>query len=408
MNVLYVYGAFFDTHVFGINGLMGMSTVQYAVCVVVTLGAAALLGAVNPAIALDGQAAAIIAAAASWPVFFFLRTNLLNADGNMLTPKFESDVPRLGAHLTHDELLELWVHSRIWHYTHQWWGWSVVFSYQVLSCLAGSVFIYGMLRLAGRLSPARSWLFLAGALGGGYLQLFFGDVENYTITAALIVLFVLAAWRFLAGESGLWLPTCVLALAMCFHLETGWLLPSLLYLFAVSSSREGNTHDVVKSAAAGAAIGVGTLFYFHFNGLPVWRFFSSHAGHALRMNGVFAIGMPRTYYVEQLDLLLLLCPAVAMLVPLAIWHRERDEGTRFLAIAAGSMLLLQLVWKAQLGVFDDWNLYAIGGMLTGLFIWRGVTAAAQTAPARITAAALAATGWLHTSAWILMNHRHGH
>jgi hypothetical protein len=138
------------------------------------------------------------------------------------------------------------------------------------------------------------------------------------------------------------------------------------------------------------------------------RFFSSHAGHALRMNGVFAIGMPLRYYGEQLNLLLLLCPAVAMGAVLAAWRRfGRDEVTLFLGISAGSMLLLQVVWRSQLGILDDWNLYAIGGMLLSLFIWRGMANAARTPAMRVVAAAFAATGWLHTYAWILMNHRHG-
>jgi hypothetical protein len=77
----------------------------------------------------------------------------------MFTRKFEADVPRVGAHLTHDEVLELFLHSRSGTTTHQWGGWSVVFSYQVVSCLAGGALRYGMLRLAPRLAPARTWLF---------------------------------------------------------------------------------------------------------------------------------------------------------------------------------------------------------------------------------------------------------
>ena len=116
---------------------------------------------------------------------------------------------------------------------------------------------------------------------------------------------------------------------------------------------------------------VATAVYFHFHGLPLRRFFSSHAGNALRLNGVFAIGMPSTYYVEQVNLLLLLCPAVLMLMPLFVWHRhDLDDEDRFLAIGAASMLVFQAIWKAQLGVYNDWNLYAIGGVVVSLLVWR--------------------------------------
>src|SRR5262249_55077935 len=133
--------------------------------------------------------------------------------------------------------------------------------------------------------------------------------------------------------------------------------------------------------------------------------FSSHAGYALRLNGVFAVGMPAHYYVEQLELLLFLCPAVAMAGALAVWRRfGGDEAATFLGIAAGSLVLMQAVWKSQIGVLDDWNLYAIGGMLAGLFIWRALAHAARTTAMRVAAAVIAAAGWLHTYAWIVMNH----
>ena len=44
------------------------------------------------------RSTAAIAAASRGSVFFLLRTNVLNQDGNMLTPKLERDVPLLGAH----------------------------------------------------------------------------------------------------------------------------------------------------------------------------------------------------------------------------------------------------------------------------------------------------------------------
>ena len=209
-----------------------------------------LCAALNPRRFIDRQATALFAATLSWPVFWGLRTNWLNADGNMLTPKLEADVPRLGAHLTHDELLELFLHSRVWHYTHEWWGWSVVVAYQVVSCTAGALFIYALVRLARRLAPAAPWLFVAGVLAGGYMQLFFGDVENYTVTAAIVAFYTLAALRFLAGEVPLWVPAATLAIAACFHLESAWLWPSALYLAVVSyTAAEGDASEAIVAAA---------------------------------------------------------------------------------------------------------------------------------------------------------------
>jgi hypothetical protein len=367
------------------------------------------LGWVNPRLPFERPVVSLGAALVAFPLFFALRTNLLNADGTMLTPKFERDVPLMGAYLSHDELLEFFVHSRFWYYTNKWWGWSVVFSYQVASCAAGCLFVYALVRLSRRLAAERTWLFLTGVLSGAYMQLFFGDVENYTITAALVTVYVLLACRFLAREVPLWIPLLTLAVATAFHLEAGWLLPSALFLCLVSRSRTGALRDALKAALIGGAVVPLVFLYFNFHGLPLLRFASSHAGNALRLKNVFAIGMPRGYYADQLQLFLWLCPTALMIVPSVIWRtRPVDEVATFLAISAGSMMLLQAIWKSQIGVFEDWNLYAIGGMLTMMCIWRYMAVAAITRPMRIAGAALAAVGSLHTYAWILANHRSGH
>ena len=410
MTALYAGSALVSgADLFGVDPFRSFGVRSWAAGAAIVLGAIGLCGAFNPRRFIDDQATALVAAALSWPVFWGLRTNWLNADGNMLTPKLEADVPLLGAHLTHDELLELFVHSRVWHYTHEWWGWSVVVAYQVVSCTAGALFIYALVRLARRLAPAAPWLFVAGVLAGGYMQLFFGDVENYTVTAAIVALYALAALRFLAGEVPLWVPAVTLAVAACFHLESAWLWPSAVYLAVVSyRRRRGDASEAIVAAALASTVLGATFVYFQFHGLPLMRFFSSHAGHALRMNGVFAIGMPLRYYGEQLQLLLLLCPAVVMVIPLVAWRRfGGDEITVFLGLSALSMLLLQAIWRSQIGVLDDWNLYSVGGMLTSLFVWRAIAGAAVTRAMRLTAAACAAVGWLHSYAWIVMNHRHG-
>jgi hypothetical protein len=385
----------------------GVAPVPSLLVIAGALAAACTVAWIDPAIAIERPVTAALVAIATFPVFFALRTNALNADGHMLTPKFEHDVPLVGAHLSHDELLELFVHSRFWYYTHQWWGWSVVFSYRVVSCAAGCVFVYALLRLAHRLAPERTWLFISGAVSGAYMQLFFGDAENYTITAALVVVYLLTAARFIAREAALWAPALALAVAMAFHLEAGWLLPSALYLAVVSRSRTGTWRDATRAAAVGIGVIAAVFVYFQFNGLPLIRFFSSHAGNALRLKDVFSFRMPAAYFVDQLKLLLLLCPAIVMLIPAVIWRRRGDELTRFLVVCAASTLAMQIVWKSEIGVFEDWNLYATGGLLAAIVIWRYVAANAVTMPLRIVAAAVVAFSAVHTYAWIVANHRYG-
>ena len=356
---------------------------------------------------LDSHAAAVVAALLSWPVFLLFRTHVLNPDGNGFTPKFEADVPRVGAHVTHDEMLELFVHSRFWFHTHGWWGWSVVQSYQVLSCAAGACFVYVLFRLARRLAPEAPLLIVAGVLAGGYMQLFFGDVENYTMTAVFIALYVLAALRYVVGESPLWVPAVALATAASFHLESAWLGPSLLYLCALSRQRSGDDRAAIRSLAAATFVVLATVVYMEFHGLPLRRFFSSHAGEAIRMKGMFSFTMPASYFLEQLRLLLLLCPVVVIAVPLVGWRAPHDQTDAFLAIAAASTMVFQFTWKSQIGVFNDWNLYAVNGLMLAFWLWRRLAIAARAPWLRAAAFALAALCAWPTYAWILANHAGG-
>jgi len=402
---------------FGVNALGGVAVAWPALLVGAAVAGGLALGATvrapeRPGGRLRSRATAALVALAAGPVFWVARTTWLNPDGLRYGDKFRADVPVYGAHVTHDEMLELYVHSRFWDRTHAWWGWTVEHSYQVLSCAAGVVFIYVMARLAPRLAPRAPWLLLAGALAGGYLQLFFGDVENYTITAALVAGYLLAAARYLDGDTPLLVPALTLATALTFHLVSGWLLPSAVYLAAVSHHRRGGAGEWRASVAAAVALGAGALAYMHWHGLPIERLLSSHAGRSLRVGtytyfGAAGESSAWDYYRDQVNLLMLLCPAVLLIGPLAIRRRlDADLHGRFLLVAASGLLVFQGVWTAQLGVYNDWNLYAVGGLVISTALWRAVAVAATTPARRGAAVAVAAVAALHTGAWILGNHFH--
>ena len=113
---------------FGINALRQAPTDSLPVI------AAAVLVLAAAAVALDARGAtrwvasypsAIAAGVIAGGMMFAWRSAFLNPDALMFAPKFEAAVPVSGAFITHDEMLEFLVHSRVWDYTHRWWGWSV-------------------------------------------------------------------------------------------------------------------------------------------------------------------------------------------------------------------------------------------------------------------------------------------
>jgi hypothetical protein len=338
-------------------------------------------------------------------LFFGLRSNFLNPDSIDLTWKLPRDVALKGAHVTHDEMWELYLHSRFWHYTNRVAGWSVTLSYQVLSSLAGGLFVLILLFYARLLVP-RGALALAGLVAsGGFMQLFFGDPENYTLTAVLVLAYLYASALHLRGKCTVVWPSMSLALAITFHLLAGWLLPSLAYLHLLQL-RKRNLAAIALGAGAFVSIVALTLLFFHFQGLPLRDlYWNSHAfGHGGDILSMLAEPKP-LYYLGLLNLLFLLMPAIWLVLPLVAFKRIALEPLNVhLVLASAFMLVFMFIWKATLGVYSDWNLFANAAIPLSALIGYNL-ARVEHLPHR--GEILLALSWvfaMHSYCWIVSNH----
>lgn len=354
---------------------------------------------------LQRRARLVMVGLLSAGAFFLLRNNFINEDGMQFARKFARDIPVSGAHVTHDEMWELFVHSRFWHWTHGQWGWSVELSYQVLSALAGGLFVVLLYLYARRAFPRMPPLFMLFAVSGGYMQLFFGDVENYTLTSVLVLAYFFAARRHIENGNTSTIPSLLLGTAITFHLLALSLLPSLLYLL-YRRWESGSRGEVLRAVGAlGGVIG-GTLLWFHFHGLHLRNlWYHSHVfGHGGDVIGMLA-PLSAVYYVELFSLLLLLMPVVLLLLPDARHILQwRDPVHTHLLVAALGMSLYVLLWEAKLGVRQDWNLYAPAALpwmlLVACYLCREGKDTYRVRPIRI----VGALGFLHSALWIIGNH----
>jgi hypothetical protein len=388
------------------DGLFGFSQLSWW-GLLLTAAIGALIVTVPAAVRtrLDTPLVRAELAVACGVAFYLLRSWFINPDGALFPMKFMIDIPARGFHATHDEMWELYVHSKFWFYTNAWFGWSVDLSYQVLSCAAGAVFVFLLLTWARRLLPQHwPWAFLA-CISGGYMQLFFGDAENYTLTTTLVMAYFLASARSLEERTSVVSPSLLLATAITFHLEAGFLLPSLAHLWVVAWWRGAKTQVAV--ALTGLIIIVaGTLLFFHLEGLPIGDLFShSHAfgdgGHFLQM-----IATPSAdYYFQIANLAFLLVPAWVILLALLAYRRIRwDAVNVHLVVASGVMIAFVLCWRAQLGVYNDWNLFAMAAVPISLLVWRNVFEAAGSGRVPWPVVALVTLFFAHSYSWVIANH----
>jgi hypothetical protein len=300
---------------------------------------------------------------------------------------------------------ELYLHSRFWHYTNRLAGWSVTLSYQVLSSLAGGLFVL-LLFLYSRLLVPRRALVLAGLVAsGGFMQLFFGDPENYTLTAVLILAYPYASAAHLRGRCSVVWPGLLLGLAITFHLLAGWLLPSLGYLCFLQL-RQRRYGSVALAMVGLLSIVALTLLFFHFQGLPLrdlyWK------SHAFGEGGDILSKLARPdklYYLGLLNLLFLLVPAVWLVPPLLGFRRiDRRPVNVHLLLASVFMLIYMFTWKATLGVLSDWNLFANAAIPLSALIGYNLSKI-ETLPRR--GEILLALSWvfaMHSYCWIVSNH----
>jgi hypothetical protein len=341
-------------------------------------------------------------------LFYLLRNEFVNQDGRAFLDRFLRDVPTKGAHVTHDEMWELYIHSKAWYWASTRLGWTLIQTYQRLSIAAGASFVFVLLRLCFIVSPKNPFALFLAITAGGFMQLFFGDVENYTLTAVLVLAYLYLGIAHLRCGAPLVAPSAVLALAITFHLLAGFLIPSLLYLWWRAMRTHGWRATLLPGAVFAAIVGA-TLAFFHLNNLPISALF--YQSHALGHGGHILLMLARPsliYYWQQLNLLALLFPSFLLAIPLLVYRRMPATPTSvFLGIATVFLLLLQFTWNATLGVYNDWNLFAIPSIPFSLLVWSNFVANVRIPHKANVGLVIAGFAALHTFAWILSNRLYG-
>jgi tetratricopeptide (TPR) repeat protein len=242
----------------------------------------------------------------------------------------------------------------------------------------------------------------------GYIQLFFGYVENYTFYALSLAVYLLTAHAFLARRTPLLVPATALIMALAFHLSAATMLPSFAVLAAVALARPDGRMAALRDLALG-----GLLFALASQLGPDYRFgptlFGLLAGLG-REAGQSAYLVSSQHTRDFLNEQLLVGPfGLFLFLPLALaalaGPARRDAAVWFSIAAAGGYLAA--CWTAgdsNLGYSRNWDLLAPAGFVftaAGLHL----LSRARWNPAglRRWLAVAAALSLIHTVPWVAMN-----
>jgi hypothetical protein len=238
------------------------------------------------------------------------------------------------------------------------------------------------------------------------MQLFFGDFENYTLTAVWVMGYFLASLLFLEERVSVVMPSLLLAVSLTFHLLSGFLLPSLAYLWVLAWRRRRRGEVLVAGSAFCLTVAL-TLLFFDRHGLPLSDLW--YKSHAFGQGGHFLQNLAEpslSYYVAIANLAFLLVPGWVLIVPLLIYQRvPMDTLNTHLVIASASMAMFVLLWKAQLGVYLDWNLFAIAALPISFLVWRNVLRIETFKEDHRPIIALGLLFFGHSYSWVIANHR---
>jgi hypothetical protein len=308
------------------------------------------------------------------------------------------------------------------------------------------IFVRVLLELANWLGRDRvERVLLFGLIASlGTMQFFFGYIENYSLMAVGVLIYIWLAVRAVRGEVALLWPATALALTHAFHPSTIVLAPSLLYLAwlipdppSPFPAREGGAAPplLLSGDARRAGRGVRSLLQIALPYLLVLLgviAFMTAGGHALdALLGADAPGGgDRNWFVplfaastrwehytmfslgHLLDITneqLLIAPAIwpgMLLAAVFTWGRlpRRDPAFRLLLLLALLYALLTITWNADYGGQRDWDLFAPASLPAALLL--GYTLARALPERRALSAAswaLIAVQFFRLLMWIYQN-----
>lgn len=289
-------------------------------------------------------------------------------------------------------------------------------TYRLYSYLSGVLFVLVVLWVSRKLGRSRVERVVLAAilLSGGFVQVFFGYVENYALHLVLLLLYLALGVRAIDHRRFPWAPAVVLGVLLALHLAFLSVLPSLAVLVFLCSKVERPWRDaatwgsaVALPAAAMVLAGAG-LLAIGFD--PLTYFKQDQASHLLPFFS--EPGFRQHYRVfswehlrDLVNLLLLVAlPAALVLIIRARWRRFVKPEIAFSLIASLGVGLFAAVVNPEIGVFRDWDVLSTGAV--PLALASALLLARNGLPANVLAEAgiiVCGAAVLHTAGWVGVN-----
>ena len=251
-------------------------------------------------------------------------------------------------------------------------------TYRIYSYASGVLYVLLSFPVASVLGKNKREMsiVLAALLTAGYMQLFFGYVENYALYMPGVLLYLFLGLRTLENRVPLYAPALVLGLLLALHQVFAVFGPSLLFL-AYRKWRHGQEavpswKNTAATVAALCCVPVSTAVLLGLSGIGL-------EGYLGRMGGrnflplVAEPGLQSEYrifsfahFLDFVNQQMLTAPVACMACVLL---RKRDlRHQPFLLIAAVFPLFSTFIARPEIGVFRDWDIFSLPALPLTLWV----------------------------------------
>ncbi len=256
-------------------------------------------------------------------------------------------------------------------------------TYRLVAVSAGILASILTLLLARRLplTQFQRFLFVLGMLTGGYMLMFFGHVENYSLLVAVVLIYSLVGYLVAIDRLSIFWLIPIVILALVLHLIAVALVPSFILLLLRKSAGIRKINELFRDKRLPILAGtlmVGAICYhliqqnllfLRFALLPV-------IPDRFAVEGEWLLS-PK-HLVDMLNLIILLSP-ISLLLFIRPWgkkeHGPSDYSSDYLWMLVLGTLGMVFVMRSGIGMPRDWDLFAIAGpplvlaTLATLFRW---------------------------------------
>ena len=311
-------------------------------------------------------------------LFYLLRAKIhLLGDGYLQLSMLAADNPITKSRDFGEMMIHVWAHNLIRSDGTD----SALLAYQLLSVGSGIAFVLCVALFAKflfeRLRPRI--LFLLGLTSSGYMLLFFGYVENYSLLCLSIALFTLTGLLIAQGRLKRWFIIPPLALCPFLHILGITVVPAGIYLLVAKSRLAltlATTTGTVRTAVGLAiAVGAACLVYYFYSTSYFFRFaLLSPVTTRFTAEGYTLFSFE--HLMDYWNLLLVLVPGLLLFAAFTVELSFRSLLKRaeyvFLFLLVLSGLGTAFILEAKLGMPRDWDLFAFPGVPLAVLIYYSI------------------------------------